>query len=182
MSDANVSVEVRIGFFTVTQAEGRYRGGLLVTDRRTVPLEFRCTTALSPSTMQRILYGRTLESTITIDLIGLPLLEGVSEKPTVIVSDNPVFLEARDAVSRPVVFVRRKLEPQHDSGSPVPPTKGPVVEAGADVFGSILLESHRSHPDDVHIAREALRDCDDLLEPFDRIVAAMDEDDRQKVS
>jgi hypothetical protein len=47
------------------------RGEILVTDGETKPLEFRCTSRIRPSSLQKVLYGKTLDGHMALDLIGL---------------------------------------------------------------------------------------------------------------
>lgn len=63
-------------------------GGILVTDGETKPLEFRCTSPIRPSSLQKVLYGKTLDGHMALELIGLPLIKRLSEKP----DDASLFL------------------------------------------------------------------------------------------
>ena len=77
---------VKLGFLSYVQASGSNagRGALLVTDDGTRPVEFRCTSPIKPNPLQRMLYGDTLRSYITVDLVGEPLLSAVQEKPVIL--------------------------------------------------------------------------------------------------
>jgi hypothetical protein len=79
---ANVS-EIRLMFMKSCQFESgkAYRGAFLTTDRVTKPLEFRCTSPVTPTTLQKIVYGAFLQQHMLIDLIGLPLWKAATEKP-----------------------------------------------------------------------------------------------------
>ncbi|MEE9513780.1 MAG: hypothetical protein V3V46_06855, partial [Anaerolineales bacterium] len=50
------------------------RGGCLVTDEMTRPLEFWVSGGIHPNSIQKMLYGDTLHEYICTDLIGIPLL------------------------------------------------------------------------------------------------------------
>jgi len=51
----------RLAFVNISIYEdGSVRGGVLVTDLETRPYEFRVTSPVKPTSIQRILYGKTI--------------------------------------------------------------------------------------------------------------------------
>lgn len=160
--------EIRIGFMALQETERGYRGALLLTDRNGAPVEFRCTSPVSPTRMQRILYGKTLVPHIAQRLVGLPLIEAVTTRPTVLVSQDNVFLGLRDFVTEPVVCVRQRIA---ESSAVQNEEEGP--------FGFVTLEANAKHHEDVDAAREMIRDCEDLLDPFERIEQALELDEER---
>ena len=56
------------------------RGGILVTDAETKPLEFRCTGPIRPTSFQRLLYGTVMERHIPVELVGVSLLNSRKEQ------------------------------------------------------------------------------------------------------
>jgi hypothetical protein len=82
-----------------------YRGGCLVTDTETNPLEFRCTSAVKPTEMQKILYGSQLISYVYKELFGLPIIAKLENKPNLIVVKSSHFLSIRQRIDIPVVLV-----------------------------------------------------------------------------
>lgn len=176
---------VKLGFLAFKEFERGYRGGLLVTDGRGKPLEFRCTSPIRPSQVQRILYGRTLIPYIAVQLIGVPLTNSVMEKPTLFVVSQDVFLDLRDSIHQPVLFVRRQGDAiRTGSQSQGRPEFEPVLlECEGARFDPIVVESHRRYAEEALQSRHQLReifDHLDLLEPFERVGKALDEVERQK--
>jgi len=176
---------VKIGFLAFKEFERGYRGGLLVTDNRGKPLEFRCTSPIRPNQVQRILYGRTLIPFLAVRLIGVPLTNSVTEKPTVIVSNHDVFLDLRESIQQPLLVVRRQGDSFGTAGSPQnrPGQDTVLIESQGAKFDPIVVESHWRFPDESKQLRYQLReifDYMDLLEPFERINKALDEVERQK--
>ncbi|MFH1110836.1 MAG: hypothetical protein V1790_16810 [Planctomycetota bacterium] len=88
-------------------------GAALVTDHRTRPLEFCYIAPIRPTAMQRLLYGRTLDEHVNVDVIAKRLLEGLSRVSDIIFVDSEVLLEARRLCSVPVAssfyFFRRRF-------------------------------------------------------------------------
>ncbi|KPJ75366.1 MAG: hypothetical protein AMS14_03700 [Planctomycetes bacterium DG_20] len=74
--------EVNIVYLDLLAFDGDkiLRGGALVTDPSTEPLEFRCTSAVRPTALQRILWGARLDGHVAANLIGLPLLRKISQE------------------------------------------------------------------------------------------------------
>src|SRR3990172_13235474 len=77
------------------------RGGVIITDGETKPYEFRCTSPIRPTALQRVLYGDTLDEHIHIELVGIPLLKAAKEEPSLVIVRKPVLLNVRPKVSVP---------------------------------------------------------------------------------
>jgi hypothetical protein len=130
------------------------RGGCLVTDEHTHPLEFRVSGAIRPTNLQKILYGDTLIEYISNDLIGLPMLQALDNKPDIVLVREAEFLKLRLGVDMPVLWVRATAEgqfvlqalPGHDH----------EAEAGRDVLPARLRGKG-------------------IMEPFSRIRNALEE-------
>jgi hypothetical protein len=169
--------KVRIGFITLKDFERGYRGALLVTDQSGAPLEFRCTSAVSPTRVQRILYGKVLVPHIAVQLVGRPLFESMVEKPTILVAQDDNFLGLRDVLDQPVVCVRTQIgastHSPDESNSPAP-----SQDSGGDP-PRYAFEAHRRYHEDLDAARSMLSQCEDLLEPFERIEQALTADEER---
>jgi len=93
-----------------TLAKDGYLGAILITDLRGIPQEFRCTHPVKPTTVQKPLYGTTLEPYIGVNLCGIPLIESIQNKPSLIMVNNEFLLDVRSKSNCPVIFVRRAGE------------------------------------------------------------------------
>lgn len=96
-----------VGFLTVLTDATGVLGGYLVTNAWGRPLEFRLSSAVQPNSVQRILYGPTLNEYLHADLIGKTLVDRTSTPSQLIVADTLSALALREKVSVPVVAVRR---------------------------------------------------------------------------
>lgn len=76
-----------IGFLTVepTSDNTGLIGAVLITDERGYPLEFRCTTPVRPTAIQRTLYGALLKPYVSVELCGRRLLAEIQRKPMLVV-------------------------------------------------------------------------------------------------
>ena len=119
--------ELRLGFLTAIELpEKGFVAGLLVTNRFSRPLEFQCTTPVKPNRTQELLYGPTLRPFILGELLSRPLIEKVSVKPDLIVTDRPEMLNLREHVRVPVVQIDST---ESHAPSALPTASGP--DAGA---------------------------------------------------
>lgn len=163
-----------MGFRSFEQKEA-YRGAILITDESTKPVEFRCTAPVRPTPLQRMLYGDSLLPHILIELIGLPLLTSIRERPGVILISDPAFLELRSKTK----FIVIHLSPAgpRTTGSQIQTKVGTqVLECSSGRFPSLLLSTHSGEPAHVDAVVEQLRTLfasSDLMEPFARISAGL---------
>ena len=84
-----------LGFLTVLHDGGGFYGGYLVTNLWGRPLEFRLSTAVQPNRVQQILYGPTLRTYLSADLIGKTLVEKTATPVQLVLSDSRDVLELR---------------------------------------------------------------------------------------
>lgn len=106
--------EKRIGFLDLASFEDgeAMRGGCLITDHMTRPLEFRVSGAVRPTSLQKVLYGDTLHEYICTDLLGVPLLHSLEAEPDYVLVRDAEFLKVRPQVEVPVLWVRGTVEGQ----------------------------------------------------------------------
>ena len=98
-----------LGFLALYETSGQegYLGAILITDQQGIPQEFRCTHPVKPTTIQKPLYGNTLQPYIGIKLCGIPLIESIQNKPSLLVVREEFLLDVRPACPFPVVAIRK---------------------------------------------------------------------------
>lgn len=136
------------------------RGGCLVTDGHTRPLEFRVSGPVRPSSLQKVLYGDTLQEYICTELIGLPMLQGLENKPGLVLVREAEFLKLRPKTDIPVLWVR------------------------ATVDGQFVLQAFPGFEQEAESGRDSLPRRlrgRSIMEPFQRIFSALEEAHTQKV-
>ena len=143
------------------------RGAVLVTDMDTRPYEFRCTSPVKPTPLQRILYGDTLDEYVHVELIALPLLSAAKERPTVVLVRNPTLLKVRPGLAYPTVLVRAE-----------------VSTPGVGTVRPVIITGHPSFPAEASAVQAMLAPLmqkRDVLEPFERLTVALTEAHKQGV-
>ncbi len=139
---------------------GSIRGGCLVTDGVTRPLEFRVSGPIRPSSLQRVLYGDLLMEYICTDLIGLPMLQTLELHPEMVLVREAEFLKLRPRIEVPVLWARATPE------------------------GQFALQAFPGYEQEAEVGREALPKRlrgKGILEPFARVRSALEEAHGQKV-
>ena len=139
-----------------------FRGGCLVTDAATMPLEFRCTSGIQPTPLQRTLYGRKLTEYIARDLVSIPLARSLQARPDVIFVCMPEFLLARPELGIPTLLIQTSGDGKASLSAY--PGREAEVESGRGLIGARRLK------------------MEDVLEPFTRIQRALEEAHAAKVA
>jgi hypothetical protein len=161
------------GFLTVLESpEHGLFGGYLVLSPQGRPLEFRCSTPVIASRAQEILYGPTLRPYLIADVIGQSLVAGSELPVQALLTDHQEMLSL--ALLRPeeVLWVRPLAE---DGNGPRDDFQG--MPASLVVHGCRVMAAETSTIDAEEIRRllQPLAPHVVLLEPFDRIRAALTE-------
>ena len=158
---------------------GKYFGAVLITDSTGVPLEFRCTHPIKPSLVQKQLYGKMLLPYISVTLCGLPLLNTLNIKPSLLIVKKDWFLEIREKSDIPIVFIKTSGE-LLDFQSTTDSTDMLFSEIIDDRVGKlkpINLYVKNKYKEDIGNNIEKLKKIFykiDPLEPFDRILKALE--------
>ncbi|HZZ79719.1 MAG TPA: hypothetical protein VFE62_14460 [Gemmataceae bacterium] len=151
-----------LGFLSIFQEPNGFVGGYLVTNPWGRPLEFRLSSAVQPSKVQRILYGDTLDSYLCGEVIGKTLIDKTATKAQLIFVDNPLSLDLRTRVDVPVGLWQTTVDPDK-------PMPGLIVQP--------RLFCHAQFADDVAALRSVIEKIGnfDFGEPFSRIREALSE-------
>ncbi|WP_146452094.1 hypothetical protein [Bythopirellula polymerisocia] len=162
-----------IGFVTALEDENHgYFGGYLVLSLLGRPLEFHCTTPVQPNQAQRILYGPTLRAYVLADLIGQTLL-AKSQLPVQAVLTDQREMLGLTLLSDDIVAC---IESMPTVDSEAEPTDGPsLMLTNYRVFGT---PSCLWHPEAIQDVLQSLASHVDVMEPFERIRAAIREAQR----
>jgi hypothetical protein len=148
----------------------------MVTDGRGYPLEFRATTPVKPSLVQRTLWGSKLEQYVGVELCGNSLLNSSQRKPRNILVPNVGLLGIGDEASPNVIAVWRsgeamQVESPESGGASrgnINPHEGPYQPL---VYQGMFRDSESEQQ-----TLALLDECAvsfDLAEAFDRMRAAL---------
>ena len=171
----------KIGFLSSCRFEnnGIIRGALLVTDTQTKPIEFRVTSPIKPTNFQKTLYGDLLEEHLAIELLTLPLIEAIKEKPSLIIVREPVFLRVADKIDIDIVHIYKENEVQYGADR-----KTEQISSLGGKYEPLFIQTAKTIEDRLPELRKRLAEIfsqRNLLEPFDRVKLACEQVHLQKV-
>ncbi len=96
-----------LGYITTRVFEGpAYLGGVLIVDKRGIPVEFKYVEPIKPSKLQTLLYGNTIDKYIRIESVGIPLVDALEHKPSILFVREEPFLE-ESKWSFPIISINR---------------------------------------------------------------------------
>lgn len=168
--------EHRPGFLVVrVDDDGTYVGGLMVTDATGLPVDFRYTDPITPTRLQRALYGGVLDRYLRTEVVLRTLLEALDHPPTLLVVDDPDLLdEPVDAC--PVALVAGSgVEPLGAPGARSPQGPGSFLLQAAEAGRPLRVTVREGSPDEEEVAAAlvALARRMDPLEPAGRVRDAL---------
>jgi hypothetical protein len=149
-----------------------------VADCDTKPLEFRVTAPVRPTLFQKTLYGELLNEHILVELIAVPLLAELKEKPQIILVRDPLFLGINARQMIRTVLILKEDELQFGKNNPTAQLdsvsgRPPLILKTSEQF-SKELDSIREQLESIYSRR-------DLLEPFSRNKIACQEVHNQRL-
>jgi len=173
----NNSAEPSIGYLSLCEiSPGIHRGGLLLVDLRGRPVDFRCTSAIRPNSIQKILYGGTLSSHLAVNMCGLPLLKAAGKPMTTLLVMSPMLFGVRTESNQPVLWARRQSDLVAQGAAGLCGEANEILGSEAGTFDTVVVSGHRDYTNDLAEGVTHLRTLSsviDPLEPFDRISAAL---------
>lgn len=172
-----------LGMLNVDKGAG-YRGGILVTDGWGKPLEFRCTAPVRPNPLQKTLYGQTLLPHIAVELIGLPLLLSILEKPVLVIIQDSLFFDVRLHSGTSLVRVWRQGEQVRLQSTDDEQKSNVALSCATGKFQPIVCEPHWQFRSDSETATPLLSEMFtrwDIVEPFERLNRALEYVHEQKL-
>lgn len=170
------SPEHRPGFLVVQSDDaGTYVGGLMVTDTSGLPVDFRFTDPVTPTRLQRALYGGVLDRYLRAEVVLRTLIDALDQPPSVLVVDDVSLLD------EPIDLCPMA----HVAPSQADPLAGPGARSGQGPHTFLLQASDVGHPlrvtlpagvEDAGLVGDtlvALAERMDVLEPIERVRDAL---------
>lgn len=165
----------RPGYLVVRTDDGAYHGGLMVTDGDGLPVDFRYTDPVTPTRLQRALYGGVLDRYLRGHLLLGTLLDALEQRPSLLlVDDRDLLDEASDDI--PFVHVEQTgVDPIGEQGSQRDDGDGGVlIQTGASRTPLRVIAGPAEAQADVVEAIASIAERIDVLEPAERVRNALD--------
>lgn len=85
------------------KSDETFIGGLIVSDSYGIPVEFKYTEPIKPTHLQKILYGKSIEKYLMVDILCKKLVLSIQEKPRFILVQDFSLLQTPSKV--PMIFI-----------------------------------------------------------------------------
>ncbi|HEY8541649.1 MAG TPA: hypothetical protein VIL29_04650 [Pseudothermotoga sp.] len=154
-----------IGYLSVRKIDDKYVGGILIVDESGIPYEFKYTDPIIPTPLQKILYGKSLESYLNTEVIAKSLLKKIENKPEVVFVDNSVLTSISENVFFAIQTVSSSEQIDQLSSDEC------VIPFGA---GAVRISSSKEITKEKLERLRQLVDETDILEPFQRLQKALE--------
>ncbi len=151
-----------IGYISVVENNEKYTGGVLVVDSLGIPVEFKYTEPITPTKLQKIIYGKSLKQFLLIEVIAKNLLSHLNNKPSVVFTDNMDLLEAGENI----FFISKIFGTQERDTE-----EGEYIINSPSLSYRIVGNSPLSE-ESLNFLKETANHID-LTEPFERLKAAL---------
>lgn len=169
----------RPGYLVVrVDAGGAYLGALMVTDHTGLPLDFRYTDPVTPTRLQRALYGGVLDRYLRCEVVTRTLLAAVEHAPTILLVDDRLLLDEPGTPCPAALIGASAAGPIGDPGATHTPGGDSrllqVAQGAPPVRVTLPDDVAPDRERDVLAALTRLGATMDLLEPVDRVSDALD--------
>ncbi len=159
----------RIAFIDISIFDdGSIRGGVLITDTFSRPYEFRVTSPINPTPLQKILYGKTLFDYVYGELITIPLLKQVKEQVSLALSRDEHILVARPGLHFPLITLKTVAQGRETDS----------IEG----FTVLTNKNYQGEKAQAEVILNELTNNMNIFEPFERVRLAVSEVHRQKIN
>ncbi len=148
---------------------------MMVTDNKGYPLEFKATTPVKPSLVQRTLYGGQLEHYVNVELCGKTLVKQSSRKPSIILVPMIQLLDIADEIDINMVAIWRAGETLKVEDEKAEKPRG-TIRPNISSFQPVVYEGRFRDVDSEKDVVSFLQECTehfDLVEAFERMRAAL---------
>jgi len=156
-----------------------WTGGILITDDRGLPLDFHYVQPITPTRIQRLIYGNSLERYLILDAIAGTLLKTANPKAEWLFTTSHLLLELQPHFHAKLVVVSdSEREPLAEHGEWEVRRQGEIaLQVAPTGMPARLSFVARSREETETVAKELseLAKKLDFVEPLHRIVAALKE-------
>ncbi|BDU50135.1 hypothetical protein [Haliovirga abyssi] len=168
----------KIGYFKIHIKEENYLGGILISDERGIPVEFKYTEPVKPTKVQKVLYGKSLEKFLIEEIIMANLIEKIEIEPAIYFIDDKININIKRLLKTDVVMLKKtQLKPSKE------PYKYKFIkeneaivqlEEGTNPIRVIILDEDIEKKDElvqkiIELSKESY-----IIEPFFRLEEALE--------
>lgn len=169
---------MKIGYLNIIKEEDSYVGGIMISDERGIPIEFKYTEPIVPTKLQKVLYGEVLEKYLREEIIVSNLASKIENAPEFYIIDEPRNFCLRNSVKEKVVMIKNtQLKPVKDVENNYKFIKDTeaIIQMGEESAPLRLIISEDMVPEKDEIAKKIVEAAKDMgiTEPLIRIEEAL---------
>lgn len=154
-----------------------YVGGMMITDHHGIPLDFKYTDQVTPTKVQRIIYGSVMEQYIRNHVIIGALVQELKQQPNFFVVSQHQIFEIQEANSLPVIALQRtQFNALGEPGAVNRAKENEILLQGRPetpptrvIFGEMQVEQQETIIKDLIYLAKFM----DLVEPMERLEEAL---------
>lgn len=174
--EVKTTLTQQVGYFYHLAADGRYLGGILVTNGIGVPLEFKYTEPITLNRLQRTLYGAALERHLHETVTRDPLARDLNSDPRYILTGFEEKEYLRTFAGREMIAVQGIRSASSEPGGPLARSRDRealIVTDEGPGLRAAFSTSDEAVQQEMIAWLQGLSRTMDLLEPLERIRAAL---------
>jgi hypothetical protein len=168
---------IKIGYFSSMQIDDQFIGGIMITDRKSIPLEFKYTEPIKPTKIHKIIFGKVLEKYINEEVIKKNLLKDIKSRVSIFFISEPQLLSTENMGDTPIILLQNTNLPGLKNAGEIQRTKDKEFLVQPSTSKTPLKLIFASPEADVHEkAINMLKDLivkTDIFEPFLRVETAL---------
>lgn len=153
-----------IGYLSVKDLQNKHLGGILIINEYGIPVEFKYSEPVTPTKLQEIIYGSSLEYYLHVEIIAKGLIQKIENKPEMILVQDPTLLFDKNVIMLALLpqIVQEKKEESEV-----------VVNVNN---ASLRITFSENTKIDENIVQKIVEYTNkiDIVEPFDRIYKALE--------
>lgn len=165
------------GYLVTLCEQNAYVGGVMITDHHAIPVDFKYTDPVTPTKVQRIIYGSVLEQYIRNHVIIGALIKEISVPPPFYVVSQHQLFDIEEANNLTLVAIQRtQFASLGDQGSVTRAKDNEILLQGWNdqhpmriVFGRIPADQQEAMIKDLIQLSKSM----DLVEPGERLEKAL---------
>ncbi len=168
---------IKIGYFSSMQLGDQFIGGIMITDHRAIPVEFKYTEPIKPTKIHKIIFGKVLEKYINEEVIRKNLLKDIKSQVSLFFVTDPKLLEAETMGNSPLIALQNTSFPKLENAGEIQRVKEKEILVQPMTSKTPLKLLFATAEVDIQEKAlnlvKALIQKTDIFEPFTRVETAL---------
>ncbi|HCI30073.1 MAG TPA: hypothetical protein PKI14_04720 [Fervidobacterium sp.] len=106
-----------IGYLSVLKIEDKHIGGMLVVNDLGIPVEFKYSEPITPTKLQEIIYGSSLEYYLHTEIIARGLIQKLENRPELILTQDSSLLFDKNIVT--ITFLPQSIPEKRENNEAI---------------------------------------------------------------